>query len=200
MSPRSARGPGRPPAGENADTRQQIIASARKLFADKGFSGATVRSIAADAGVDPGLIRHYFGDKAGLLVATMQLPINPQEILRRVFAAGPDGLGTRIIRTFLTQWDPHRDVLSGLIRTTIAGSDQSPPVLDLVRSIVLAELLTLLEGADRELRASLVVAQLIGLATLRYVLRLEPLASAPIDTVTEHYGPLLQRLITPSGR
>ncbi|MDQ1729856.1 MAG: hypothetical protein QOK10_15, partial [Pseudonocardiales bacterium] len=70
-----------------------------------------MRSIAADAGVDPGLIRHYFGDKAGLLVATMQLPINPQEILRRVFAAGPDGLGTRIIRTFLTQWDPHRDVL-----------------------------------------------------------------------------------------
>jgi hypothetical protein len=73
-------------------------------------------------------------------------------------------------------------------------------VLDLVRSIVLAELLTVLDGADRELRATLVVAQLIGLATLRYVLRLEPLASAPIDTVTEQYGPLLQGLITPSGR
>ena len=193
-SPR--RRPGRPAADSPVDTRELIVTAARAQFAEKGFEGATVRAIAGTAGVDPALIRHYFGDKAGLLFATMQLPVNPQEILAPMFAAGPDDLGRRIVRTFLTTWDPHREIFSGLLRTTIANSDQSPPALAVMRSIVLSDLVTVLSGADRQLRATMVVSQLVGMATLRYVLKVPPLATAAIETVTDLYGPQLQALIT----
>lgn len=174
------------------------MAAARAQFAEKGFEGATLRAIAATAGVDPALIRHYFRDKAGLLFATMQLPVDPQQIIEPMFAAGPDGLGRRIVQTFLTTWDPHREIFSGLLRTTIANSDQSPPALAVMRSIVLADLVTVLTGADRQLRATLVVSQLVGMATLRYVLEVPPLATADIETVTDLYGPQLQALISPT--
>lgn len=196
-SPR--RRPGRPAADSPSDSRELIVAAARAQFAEKGFEGATLRAIAAAAGVDPALIRHYFRHKAGLLFATMQLPVDPQQIIEPMFAAGPDGLGRRIVQTFLTTWDPYREIFSGLLRTTIANSDQSPPALAVMRSIVLADLVTVLSGDDRQLRATLVVSQLVGMATLRYVLEVPPLATAEIETVTDLYGPQLQALITPGG-
>src|SRR6185437_13303924 len=131
--------------------------------------------IAADAGVDASLVRHYFGDKNGLLVATMQLPVDPTEVLRTVIDAGADGLGPRLVAAFLGAWDVHHEVFAGLIRTTIAAADAAPPALDVLRNVVLGSLLGVLEGPDSELRANLVVAQLIGMAVLRYVLRIPPL-------------------------
>lgn len=195
MTEPSRRRRGRPTGA--TDTRDLILGAARTQFAERGFEGATIRAIAGAAGVDPALIRHYFGDKAGLLIATMHLPVNPQEILVPMFAAGVDGLGGRIVRTFLATWDPHREIFSGLLRTTIANSDQSPPALAVLRSVVLADLVAVLTGPDRELRATLVIAQLIGMATLRYVLQVRPIATADVDTMATLYGPQLQALITP---
>jgi AcrR family transcriptional regulator len=193
------RGPGRPRTADVEDTRAKIVLAARNLFSEKGFLGTSMRSIAARAGVDPALIRHYFGDKSGLLVATMQLPFNPLELIRPMLAGGPNGLGERIVTTFLTAWDQHPEVISGLIRTTVASSDSPAAALELMRNVVLTELRAVLTGPDRDLRANLVLAQLIGIATVRYVLRVEPLASAAVPAIGHTYGPLLQSLITPDG-
>lgn len=195
-----ARGRGRPPTGHGTgETRQRLLEAARSRFASDGFDRASLRAIAADAGVDASLIRHYFDDKSGLLVATMQLPVDPAEVLRSVIAAGPDGLGGRLIAGFLGAWDPHRDVFSGLIRTTIANAEAAPPALDVLRGVVLGSLLAVLDGPDAALRADLVVSQLLGLAVLRYVVRLEPLAGTPAAELADRYGPALQLLITPAG-
>jgi AcrR family transcriptional regulator len=188
---------GRPRSGESRDTRDAIVSAARAQFAESGFQGASVRSIAAAAGVDAGLIRHYFGDKAGLLVATMQLPVNPIELITPLFEQGPVDLGPKIVRTFLGAWDPHRDVFAGLMRTTIATADQEPPALNLLRSVILAGLRSCVTGPDRDLRATLVMSELVGMAVLRYVVALEPLASTPASQVVDTYGPVLQALITP---
>jgi AcrR family transcriptional regulator len=185
--------------GGASDTREQIVASARELFADGGFDGTSLRAIAAAAGVDASLIRHYFTDKSGLLVATMKLPINPLELIRRTVAQGPEDMGMRIVRTFLTAWDPHRDVISGLIRTTIASADGGAPALNIVRAVVLPTLRDALDGNDLELRANLLVAQIIGLATVRYVLQIEPLTTTAVEDVVAWYGPVLQSLITPES-
>jgi AcrR family transcriptional regulator len=178
--------------------RETIVAAARQHFADKGFDGTSVRAIAAEAGVDASLIRHYFGDKAGLLVATMQLPMNPLELIRPMLAQGPDGLGDRIVRTFLTAWDPHRDVISALIRTTGASVDRGAPVLTMARNVILPAIMQVMDGLDVALRANLIMSQLVGMATVRYVLQLEPLTSAPVEQVVGWYGPRLQSLITPN--
>jgi AcrR family transcriptional regulator len=192
----TGRGRGRPRAGSAPHTRERIIAAARQHFAAEGFERTSVRAIAAEAGVDASLIRHYFGDKSGLLIATTQLPINPLLLIRPLLEQGPDGLGERIITTFLTAWDPHRDIFSTMIRTTVASADRSAPILGVLRNVLLPLLTEALDGEDRELRASLLVSQLIGMATLRYVLRVEPLCDAPVEQVAGWYGPVMQTLIS----
>jgi len=187
---------GRPVAGSAGDTRAAILAAARSQFAARGLNGTSLRSIAREAGVDASLISHYFGDKAQLLVATMELPVNPIEKIAGVVAGGPDGMAERLLRTFLNAWDPHREVFSTVIRTTLGGGDTEAPMIQLARSVLIARLLEVLEGDDRELRATLIASQLIGMATLRYVAKLEPLASAPIEDVVAAYAPSMQLIIT----
>ncbi|GAA3517557.1 TetR family transcriptional regulator [Aeromicrobium panaciterrae] len=186
---------GRPAAGAAVDTRQAILDAARTQFAAKGFTGASMRAIAAEAGVDASLISHYFGDKSRLLVATMELPVNPIEKIATVVEGGPDGMAERLLRTFLGAWDPHREVFSTLVRTTLGSGDGQAPMLQLARNVLITSLLSVLEGDDRELRANLIAGQLIGMATMRYVVRLEPLAGATVDEVVRLYAPSLQRLI-----
>src|SRR5450432_2373344 len=48
------------------DTREIIISTAMKLFAQKGFEGTSVREIAAGADVNPAMISYYFGSKEKL--------------------------------------------------------------------------------------------------------------------------------------
>jgi AcrR family transcriptional regulator len=155
-----------------------------------------MRSIAREARVDPSLISHYFGDKSQLLLATMQLPVNPIEKIAGVVADGPDGMAERLLRTFLTAWEPHRDVFSTLVRTTLGGGDTEAPMLQLARNVLITSLLGVLEGDDRELRATLIAGQLIGMATLRFVVRLDPLADAPIEDIVATYAPPMQMLIS----
>lgn len=189
---------GRPRAEERAgDTRDRLIEVARRQFAAAGFDRASLRAIAAEAGVDASLIRHYFGDKAGLLVATMQLPVNPAEILRSIIAEGPDGLGARLVEGFLTAWDPHREVIASLVRTTFADAAVVPPALQVVRGVVVASLREVLTGKDVALRADLIAGQILGLAMLRYVRPIEPLGSAPRARVVQWYAPAMQQLVTP---
>lgn len=197
----TGRGRGRPRAdGDQPGARDRLLEAARSRFASDGFDRASLRAIAADAGVDASLVRHHFGDKNGLLVATMRLPVDPTELLRTAIAAGPDGLGARLVATFLGAWDVHHEVFSGLIRTTVATADVAPPALEVLRNVVLGSLIQVLDGPDRELRANLVVGQLLGMALLRYVLRIPPLATAPAAEVVALYGLVLQSLITPDAR
>ena len=188
---------GRPPAGDAADRRTAILDAARAQFAAQGFGGTSMRAIARDAGVDVSLISHYFGDKAGLLVATMELPVNPIEKIASVIEDGPEGMAERLLRTFLSSWDPHRDVFSSMYRTTLGTGDSQAPMLQLARNILITSLLKVLEGDDRDLRASLIASQLIGMATMRYVVQLPALVDAPIDEVVRVYAPGMQTLITP---
>jgi AcrR family transcriptional regulator len=195
--PSRSRGRGRPRSGTATDTRERILTAARQQFADTGFDGTSLRAIATAAGVDASLISHYFGDKSGLLIATMQLPVNPIELIQGVLADGPEGLAERVLATFLTAWDAHREVFSGLVRTTIASADRSAPMLSVLRGVLLPSLVAVMPGADRELRGALFASQLIGMATLRYVLQVEPLAGAAPSEVIRWYAPGLQSLMTP---
>ena len=192
----TTRSRGRPAGGTTGDTRAAILAAARSQFAARGFSGASLRSIASEAGVDASLISHYFGDKSQLLLATMELPVNPIEKIAGVVADGPNGMAERLLRTFLTAWEPHREVFSTLVRTTLGGGDTEAPMLQLARSVLIAKLLEVLKGDDRELRATLIASHIIGMATLRYVAKLEPLADAPIEDVVAAYAPSMQLLIS----
>ncbi len=194
-TPKARRTRGRPAAGTSGDTRAAILAAARTQFASHGFRATSLRSIAREAGVDASLISHYFGDKGQLMVATLELPVNPLEKLQGVVAGGVEGMAERLLHTFLNAWDPHREVFSAMVRTQFAGPVDQMPVPMIIRDIVAHIIADALEGSDRELRASLVGAQLFGMAVARYVLELEPLARTSIDDVVALYAPSLQRLM-----
>ena len=198
MSQAANRGRGRP-AGAPADTRNRIIGVARQHLAAKGFAGSSMRAIAREAGVDPSLISHYFGDKSGLLVATMQLPLNPIEKVVPILAGDIDGMGIALVRTFLDAWDPHREVFSALLRSTFGSSDPTTmPAIQVAQNIIVSGLRDKLSGPEADLRATLAASQIIGMATIRYVARLEPLASASAAQVAHTLGPAIQELLTPS--
>lgn len=60
---------GRPPGGDSAQTRASIVAAARKVFAERGFTAATVSELAEAAALAPSAVYHYFGGKAELYEA-----------------------------------------------------------------------------------------------------------------------------------
>lgn len=193
---RSARTGRRP--GTQA-TQQEILAAARDTFADRGYDGATIRQIASRAGVDPALVHHYFGTKQQLFTAALQIPVDTHELVDRVVSGGVDGAGARLVRTFLTVWDsPAGAAGVALLRSAVT----SPMAARLMREFVLTQILRRplrglgITAAEVPLRSALIASQMSGLAIVRYVLGIEPLASAPPETVVAAIGPTIQRYLT----
>lgn len=188
--PRTGRPPGSP------RNREAILAAARSHFARHGYDRATMRSIAVDARVDPALIYHYFGSKAELLVAALALPHDPPENVARTLAGGTDGLGDRILREFLGAWDSDRGTLMGLFRSAASHEDAAR----ILREFFVGEFANrIAEAAGRprpDLRAALIFSELTGLAMARFVLRVEPIASADVPTLVACFAPTLDRYLT----
>jgi len=189
-SPRGRR-PGSP------DTRAQILDAARSLFADRGFGGTTIRAIGAEAGVDPALVHHYFGSKDDLFMSALELPVDPRTVLAPVVAAGVDGAGERLLRTFLGIWDDpvNQQRFIGLFRRVIEP-DGGRLLSDGFVPVVLGPVGQALGIDHPEVRMPLVASQMIGLILTRYVLRVEPLAGMPAEQVVATYAPTIQRFLT----
>lgn len=180
-------------------TREAILEAARRAFAEHGYEGATIRGIAARAGVDPALVYHFHASKEELFAAAMQLPFQPSEIIPPLLEGGPEGLGERILRFFLTVSDrPGGSPFVALIRSASTNDQAAAMLGEFMSREVIGRVARALGFPGAELRATLVGSQLAGLAMVRYVLRLEPLASADHDTVIACVGPTLQRYLTGS--
>ncbi|HEX4213891.1 MAG TPA: TetR family transcriptional regulator [Candidatus Dormibacteraeota bacterium] len=175
-------------------TREAILEAARRRFAESGFDGTSIRTIAADAGVDPALTLHFFGSKDALFRAALEWPFDPEELSQRILGAGPDGAGERLARTFLELWeDPvTREPLLALLRSSTSHPPSAVLLEQFVRSQLLRRVAGTLGGPDPELRCTLAVSHMMGIALLRHVLRIEPLASLPIDDLVARVTPTLK--------
>jgi len=193
MARRTGRRPGNP------DTREAILTAARETFAERGFDAASIRGIATSAGVDPALVHHYFGTKEQLFQACMNFPVDPTEVLPKILADGPDGVGERIARFFLSVWDsPAGAAGVALLRSAVSNEWTARLLREFVTTQLIRHVLPHLgiDTAEAPLRTNLVASQLAGLAMIRYVLKLEPLASAPPEVVVAAIGPTIQRYVT----
>lgn len=178
-----------------------MLAAARAEFAAVGYAGATVRAIARTAGVDPAMINHHFGGKHQLFLATLDLGgLDPTTHLGAVVAAGLDGLGDRLLTRLLAVWDsPAGAAAVAMLRTSM----QDPQAAALVREFITTEVVGALSRAmgpevsavEACRRATLAASQVLGLVLLRYLLALEPLASAPHHELVASVGPTLQRYL-----
>jgi AcrR family transcriptional regulator len=189
---RSGRRPG------NQDTRTSILEAARSTFAEKGYDKASIRGIAADAGVDPALVHHYFGTKEKLFLAALNAPINPGELIPQALAGPRDQAGERLVRMALSVWDsPAGTAALAVFRSALSNEWTARLLREFVVTQILRravnELVT--EPEERPMRSALVATQIAGLMVTRYVLRIEPLASADPGVLAAAIGPNVQRFL-----
>ncbi len=189
-------GPGRRAGGSR--TREQILGAARTRFSEHGYGATTMRAVAVDAGVDAALVHYFFGTKEGLFAAAMALPFNPAEIVGGALGGGLEGLGGRLVRGALEAWDgPHaRAALLIVIRSASSHDTAAAMLREFIERGVVGRLAAAVTGPEAQLRAVLAGSQVAGLIVARYVLEVEPLASADRETVVAAVGPTLQRYLT----
>ncbi|GGM43456.1 TetR family transcriptional regulator [Dactylosporangium sucinum] len=182
----------------NQDTRMAILAAARAAFAERGYDGASIRQIATSAGVDPALVHHYFGAKDKLFLAAMEAPIDPGELLPKIFEPGLDGVGERLVRGFVGVWDsPAGSAAAALVRSALQHDWSARMLRELLVTQILRRATTQLrlDPAEAPIRAGLVASQMVGLAMTRYLLKLEPIATMPADELVLNVGPTIQRYL-----
>lgn len=179
------------------DTRSALLDAARAAFAERGYDGATVRHIAERAGVDAAMVNHWFGGKEALFTASLHIPFDPAVVMPEVLAGDRDELGVRLVHRFLSIWDATGGApLASVIRSVASHEAAARMLREFVTRVILARIVGVVAPDRPELRASLVGSQLIGMGLVRYVVKLEPLASADRATVVAAVAPTVQRYLT----
>jgi AcrR family transcriptional regulator len=188
---------GRRSAGDHS--REAILASARKLFAEQGFEGTSLRQVAREASVDPAMVHHFFRGKDELFAVSVELPADPAEVLAGVGSTEPGARAEAIVRAVLRLWEsPAQYGLAAFVRGTIGSKAKTAMLREVVNRTILSRVMAGVPGPAEEvrLRGNLVASQVMGLMLTRYVIRLEPLASATQDDVVRMVAPNIQHYLT----
>ena len=207
------------PSVSPQDAAGAVLQAARLAFASRGYAGTTVKSVAAAAGVAPGVVTSLYRNQERLFAAALRLPVGPGAAVPELVAPGLDGMGDRLVRMVLTLMGDEqvRADLSKLLRsdsgvltsaTALRASQpgEIPPVdqlrflADYLSSTVVDRVLSALGVPDARMRAAVISSYLVGISTMKYVLKIEPLASASDDAVVALVGPSIQALLDPTRR
>jgi AcrR family transcriptional regulator len=195
----AARRRGRPPRAESADTRDRILAAAREEFSERGYEKTSVRGIAKAAGVDSALVHHYFGTKEQVFEAAIAVAFAPALNAPNAVAEGPlEGVGERLTRFVLGVWEnpTTRTPLLAILRSAVNNETAAAVFRRLVASQLLRRIAAQVDLPDAELRAELAAAQIVGTAMMRYVIKLEPVASADLEQIIARVAPVVQHHLT----
>ena len=195
-SPESERARG--PRDDRGVVAAQIVDAARGEFVEHGVSGTTFRAIARRAEVDPALVHYYFASKEALLDAATTPPAEFLASVRSAISAPIEIRGESIIRNFMRAWTTPG--LSDILRATLLCANVDAVTREKVRASMSTSFIEAtaeqLPQEDRMVRAGLVSSQIIGLSWLRYIWRLEPLATLSEDAVVALVAPTLQNYLT----
>lgn len=182
-----------------SESREHILASARQLFAEHGFEGTSLRQVAREAGVDPAMIHHFFKGKDELFALSVALPADPAQVLEGVDQHDPEHRAEAIVRAVLRLWEsPAQHSLVAFIRGTIGSKSKTLLLREVVTRTIISRIMAGIPGPPEEvaLRGNLVATQMVGLMLVRYVVKLEPLASASPEDVVRLLAPNVQHYLT----
>jgi len=186
------------PRDERGVLAARILDEARASFADLGYAGTTVRAVARAADVDPALVYHYYDSKDGLLDAATTPPQSFLDQIVAAWQAPVTELGEQLVRQMLRNWEhpEHGPILRAVMQ--IAGNE--PATREKLRRTVERSIMgpsaQALDESERLLRSSLISSQLMGLAFMRFVWKIEPLATMTEDDVVVAIAPTIQRYLT----
>ncbi|GAA4605927.1 TetR family transcriptional regulator [Actinoallomurus liliacearum] len=187
------RRPGRRPGPSSS--RDDILAAARVLFGERGYDKASIRAIAREARVDPALVHHFFGSKEELFAAAMEFPVDPSVFLGQVMAGPRAQIGERMARTFLRIWsDPRlRPQFVGIFRSAATTEQGAALLREFITRTILTRVADTLDLPPLNLAAA--AAQMMGVVMLKYIVQVEPMASATEDELVALLAPTLQRYL-----
>ncbi|QFZ74988.1 TetR family transcriptional regulator [Streptomyces fagopyri] len=180
-------------------TRDRILDAAREEFSERGYEKTSVRGIAKAAGVDSALVHHYFGTKEQVFEAAIEVAFAPALAAPVAVEDGPlDGVGERLTRFIFGIWEnpATRAPLLAIVRSAVNNETAAAVFRRLIAAQLLRRIAQQLDLPDAELRAELAAAQLVGVAMLRYVIRVEPLASADLEPIIARVAPVVQGHLT----
>lgn len=182
-----------------ADARSAILDAARALFASSGYARTTMKGVAAAAGVAPEVARRYYRNKGDLFAAAVRLPTDPASAVPALLAPGIEGLGDRLVRFMLTTLDDPqvRSDLMSMMRAGGTAYSSTRALQEYVESAIIDRIVTAVGVPDARMRGALISSYLLGIATGRYAVRIEPLASASDEHVVRMVGPVIQSLLDP---
>lgn len=180
-----------------SDTRDRIVDAAVAQFAVRGYERASLRAIAAEAGVDQKLIAHYFGSKHGLFTAAIKLPIDPAELLPQLLGGDRSTIGERLARVVvgILEEPATRGRMVGVIRAVASQPEFARTFREFLEGEVLEPAVAQL-GADAPRRLALAASQFVGLALARHVVEVAPLRDAPAEQLVRDLAPTFQRYLT----
>jgi AcrR family transcriptional regulator len=193
------RAPGRRPGrrGGGADTRAEILRAARARFIEVGYRAATMRTIAADAGVDPALISYFFGSKQDLFGEAFALRANPVAVIAEQIDGPIAELPRRLLTALVQTWD-EPDNRPTLLAIAHAGGGGESPALTrgFVEEALYAPVVARLcdEGVpaeDARQCSAMLVTQLVGVIYARYVLAVDAVAAIPKKAFIDAFAPAL---------
>jgi len=191
----AARRRGRP-RGETG-SKERIVAAAVHEFGERGYEAATIRAIAARAGVDPALVHHYFGTKADLFAEAAGIPLRPDREVPLLLRGPREEVGARIVRYVLESFERpavrKRGVM--LLRAAVGGTATTPLLAGFLAREMVPRIARAIDAPDAELRATLVGSQIAGMLIARYVVRLPAIADATVDELVARIGPTVQRYL-----
>ena len=173
-------------------TRAAILSAARERFAADGYERATIRAIAADAAIDPAMVMRYYGSKERLFAAAAEFDLRLPDL-----AAVPvDQIGEVLVRHFLDRWESD-ETLTALLRAGVTNEAAAQRMRSIFTTQVGPALAVLCpDPAQVPVRAGLVGTQVLGLALMRYVLCLPPVAQMSHDEVVGWLAPTVLRYLT----
>jgi len=185
------------PRDERGVLSARIVAAAREEFAQHGWAGTTIRAVARAADVDPALVYHYFGSKEGLLDTATNPPQKWLESIAKVWTTPVDELGRALIALLLASWAD--DEIGPTLRAILQTAAHEPTTREKLRRVVEGSLMGVSQlgsdERDRLVRSGLIGSQMMGFALMRYVWKIEPIASMTDDDVIAAIAPNLQHYV-----
>ncbi len=180
------------------DVKRVVLDTARGMYARQGYLNTTVKGVAAAAGVAPDLVRRYYANREELFAAAMRLPTDPATAIATLLAPGIDGLAERLVRVTLRMLDEPetRDQIAAMVRDGAGAAKASAPLREFLESVIVDRVAAALRVPDARMRVTLAISYVVGVAGSRYVLRMEPLASASEDEVVRLVAPAVQAALT----
>ena len=173
-------------------TQQDILASARRQFSQRGFEAVGLRDIALDAGVNVALIGRYFGSKQKLFRTAIFPHLHIDTLLEGDHNSFGERVAQRVVGADIreAEFDPTRAYISSICSPAVA-----PELSEVIRSEMIEKLSLWLTGPDREMRASLILSQMLGFVMMFRMILQTSFSESELQILTAKFSHSIQALV-----